>query len=212
MNEIRTRVLKREQELKLQEDEELNIEATLQALEEITSVSRSEMEHIAAEIRREQDNAATGVTTNFKRQFYNEIPAIVYEAFRQLPLIYQKDFYEEYQLHRRNILMGYLLWSIPPPLSIHNLYANRKILQFLYTFSVGGFGLWWMVDLFRIPVLIEDYNRQLARKIMKKTIRSRSLDSSVGLNLMDKTLRLLRDFKKQSKSLISKLLVKKEDE
>ena len=51
LDKIRERVLERERELKTKEDKEANIQATLQALEEITDVPRDEMDRIANEIR-----------------------------------------------------------------------------------------------------------------------------------------------------------------
>ncbi|MCP4296057.1 MAG: hypothetical protein GY786_10650, partial [Proteobacteria bacterium] len=153
LGEIRDRVLRREQELKATEDEELNIEATLQALEEITSVPRTEMEHIAAEIRRSKEEIVENQNNEIRPGIQDELPATVVEAFDQLPVVYKKEFYEEYQLHRRNAFLGYVLWMVPPPFSVHNLYSNRKLLQLLYSLSLGGFFLWWMIDFFRVPVL-----------------------------------------------------------
>ncbi len=48
-----------------------------------------------------------------------------------------------------------------PPLGLfgaHHFYLNRPGWGFLYLFTVGLFGIGWLVDLFRIPLLVRDAN------------------------------------------------------
>jgi len=171
LNEIRERVLKRENELRQKENEAADISATLQALEEITSVPREEMEHIAAEIRRSHESKKSSPLPEEEGNQIRELPATVQEAYQQLPAVLQKEFLEEYRLCRHNVLVGLLLWAVPPPFSCHNLYGKRIFLQFIYTISVGGLFLWWIIDFFRVPAIVEEYNRNQARKVLKKILK-----------------------------------------
>ena len=94
LNEIRDRVHKREKELQTEEDEEANVDATLQALEDITSVPRAEMEHIAAEIRRMHTLQEQGSSPSSNKTPVEQLPATVREAYLKLPPVLQDEFWE----------------------------------------------------------------------------------------------------------------------
>ncbi len=173
LDKIRERVLERERELRLKEDKEATIQATLQALEEITEVPREEMERIADEIRTAHETPEDTITdtpTLIDRESEN-LPATVREALSKLPVVLKDEFWEEYQIQTRSVAISYLLWLIPPPLSCHHLYSRHLIKQILFTVTCGGLFLWWFVDFFRIPEIVEAENRNSARKILRKLLR-----------------------------------------
>ncbi len=173
LDKIRERVLERERELRLLEDKEATIEATLQALEEITDVPREEMERIAEEIRISSETPTN--TSNddlaLSSQGIEILPATVREALSKLPAVLVDEFWEEYQIQSRNLVISYLLWLIPPPFSCHYLYSRHLLKQIMFTFTCGGLFLWWLVDFFRMPQIIKEENRRTARKILKKMLR-----------------------------------------
>lgn len=173
LNKIRERVLEREKELRSQEDKEASIEATLQALEEITEVPRQEMERISAEIRAsyEQPEINRNQPVPALTFLDKELPATVREALSKLPPVLRNEFYEEYHIQNRQVGISYLLWLIPPPFSCHYLYIRRRFTQILYSLTCGGLFLWWIVDLFRIPKLVEEDNRKTAKRILKKLLK-----------------------------------------
>ncbi len=164
LNKIRERVLDREKELRNQENKEASIEATLQALEEITEVPREEMERISAEIRSsyEQPETEKNELVPTYTNLEDELPATVREALSKLPPVLKNEFYEEYRIQNRQVGISYLLWLIPPPFSCHYLYIRRRFTQILYFMTFGGAFLWWIVDLFRIPKIVEEDNRKTA--------------------------------------------------
>ena len=43
-------------------------------------------------------------------------------------------------------------------LGAHYLYLGRVGLQILFWVTLGGFGLWLLIDLFRVPDLVNEYN------------------------------------------------------
>lgn len=116
LDRIREQVLERERELRLKENKEMSIQATLQALEEITEVPREEMERIADEIRASHNAPDTSSTTDPISPLQNpeHLPATVREALLKLPPILKDEFWEEYQLQSRNLAIAYILWLIPP--------------------------------------------------------------------------------------------------
>jgi hypothetical protein len=174
LDKIRERVLQRERELQLEQDKEANLEATLQALEEITEVPRAEMNRIAEEIKASYSQpAATNRPVNSFSipYFHNTLPATVREAIAKLPPVLKEEFFEEYSLAKRKTGLSYLFWLIPPPFSCHYLYNNRVLTQILYFLTCGGIFIWWLVDFFRLPQIVQDENRKIARKFLKKMMR-----------------------------------------
>jgi len=173
LDKIRERVLERERELRLTEDKESTIQATLQALEEITEVPREEMERIAVEIRTAHETPAD-IVSDYPLLFSQQsehIPATVREALSKLPPVLKDEFWEEYQIQSRNVAISYLLWLIPPPFSCHYLYSRHLVKQILFTVTCGGLFLWWFVDFFRVPQIVKAENRNSARKILRKMLR-----------------------------------------
>lgn len=174
LDKIRERVLEREKELQLEQDKEANLEATLQALEEITEVPRAEMNRIAEEIKASyaDPTATTPPQDNTAEMLVQDkLPATVREAVDKLPPILKQEFYEEYTLSERKLALSYLFLLIPPPFSCHYFYNNRILTQILYSITLGGFYIWWIVDLFRLPQLVQDENRNLARKFLKRMMK-----------------------------------------
>ena len=64
----------------------------------------------------------------------------------------------------KSIALAYVFWLF----GLHYAYAGKWGLQFVFWFTVWGFfGLWWLVDLFRIPSIISNYNRETAITVMR---------------------------------------------
>lgn len=173
LEKIRERVFEREKELKTKEKKEAEIESTLEALEAITDVPREEMDRIAAEIRaaHEAPLPTSTETALVPTADQVELPATVREALNRLPRVFQTEFMEEYRLQSRNTVISYLLWLIPPPFSGHYLYMKKPFRQTLFFLTCGGVFLWWLVDLFRIPEMVRQENRNIARKQLRKLLR-----------------------------------------
>lgn len=51
---------------------------------------------------------------------------------------------------------AYLCWFF----GLHYLYLEQPGLWLLFWVSLGGFGFWMLIDLFRIPSLVADFNRR----------------------------------------------------
>lgn len=73
----------------------------------------------------------------------------------------QNTFFNEYLKKRKRKSVGWILWLIP--ITWHYLYVGRAGLQFAFWFTGGGFGIWWLVDLFRMPSIIRSKNEAIAR-------------------------------------------------
>ena len=77
------------------------------------------------------------------------------------PAIQLEDLFE---YPRKRMLTAYLLWLLAGYLGGHRFYLDREgsaVAQFL---TGGGLMVWWAVDVFLIPSMVRDYNRDQAER------------------------------------------------
>ena len=91
------------------------------------------------------------------------IPASLQIVFRGLPLDTQALVLQDYQHRRKSGLIAYILWFL---FGFHYLYLGRIGIQLIYWLTAGGFGLWMLIDIFRIPGMVERKNEDIARELM----------------------------------------------
>ena len=60
--------------------------------------------------------------------------------------------------------LAYFLWFI---IGLHYLYLNQAGWQFFYWFTLGGFFIWTIIDLFRIPSMTNSYNKDTAINVLR---------------------------------------------
>ncbi len=92
-----------------------------------------------------------------------ELPAMVRNELSRLDPQKQEEFLEEYKRKRKSIAVAYILWLI----GFHYLYLSKWGMQLLYWVTAGGLLIWAVIDLFRIPFLIENYNKDVAVDVMR---------------------------------------------
>lgn len=68
-------------------------------------------------------------------------------------------FESTYGKRAKSTGVAYLLWLL---LGWHYAYVGKWGVQVLYWVTLAGFGIWALIDLFRVPGLIETYNREVA--------------------------------------------------
>jgi hypothetical protein len=81
-----------------------------------------------------------------------------------LSLSQQEEFLEEYYRKIKSTGNAYCLWFC---LGWHYAYLRKWGLQVLYWLSFGGFLMWAFIDLFRIPRLVDDYNKDVAISVLR---------------------------------------------
>lgn len=67
---------------------------------------------------------------------------------------------------KKDILMAYLYWLC---LGCHYLYLEKRRSQIIFWLTLGGCGIWWIIDLFRLPGMVKDYNIDLRLNEVLKT-------------------------------------------
>ena len=50
-------------------------------------------------------------------------------------------------------------------LGLHHFYLDRPLWGVLYFFTIGMFGIGWLVDLVRLPWLVKEHNMKLKSKL-----------------------------------------------
>lgn len=61
--------------------------------------------------------------------------------------------------------IAYICWFV---VGVHYFYLGKPIINLLYWITGGGFGIWAIIDLFRIPGLVREYNTNFTHKLVKE--------------------------------------------
>ena len=101
---------------------------------------------------------------NVSPSLANDLPAMVRNELVKLPNQKQDEFFEEYNRKQKSVLLGYVLFFL---LGAHYAYQKKWGLQILFWFTGGGVFIWWLIDAFRLPSMIGNYNKDKAVDTMK---------------------------------------------
>ncbi|MGF1534144.1 MAG: hypothetical protein ACFCUI_10595 [Bernardetiaceae bacterium] len=104
------------------------------------------------------------------RHFENELPLSIIDRLTELSPEAQLEFYEEYTRRSRSEVAGFLLHFF---FGLRYGYLDKWLLQVLAWLSWGFMGIgmvWWVVDFFRIPGLVKNHNKKVARNILKNVL------------------------------------------
>lgn len=77
--------------------------------------------------------------------------------------------------------VAYLFWFL---LGAHYAYLGKWGLQILYWITLGGLGIWALIDLFTMPGKVNAYNRPLFDEIDKIEKRERDDDHARQMAMM----------------------------
>jgi len=94
----------------------------------------------------------------------NNLPAMVRNELAKLPAQKQEEFIEEYKRKAKSTGIAYVLWLL---LGSHYVYLKKWGIQILFWLTFGVLFIWWLVDLFRIPGMIRDYNKDVAVDVLR---------------------------------------------
>lgn len=132
---------------------------------------------------------------------------LVQRKYSDLSAEQQQIFDDEFTRRKRSVGTAYILWFF---LGWHYAYVNKWALLLLYIITLGGFAIWAIVDLFRIPKIIADYNNTLAVEILRDITlmfaRTESVESYPSLGSLENDFKVL-NFDVKRKSDISYLPV-----
>lgn len=95
----------------------------------------------------------------------SDLPAMVRNELAKMSAQKQEEFLEEYKRKRKSVGFGYVLLIFL--FSLHYGYVGKWGLQVLFWLTGGGLVIWWFIDLFRVPGLVGNYNKDMATNVMR---------------------------------------------
>ncbi|KAK3580131.1 hypothetical protein CHS0354_034072 [Potamilus streckersoni] len=81
-----------------------------------------------------------------------------------------KEIADPKQRNKANISDAYVLWFPCGIFGFHHFYLKNPGLGMLYFFTLGVFGIGWIIDLFRIPSLVEEHNSRDPSNVQLKSV------------------------------------------
>lgn len=98
----------------------------------------------------------------------DKLPSMVRNELMQLSAQKQDEFVEEYKRKAKSKGIAYVLWLF----GFHYLYLGKWGVQLLFWLTLGGFFIWWLIDIVRTSTMIDDHNKDIAVDILRnlKTI------------------------------------------
>ena len=96
--------------------------------------------------------------------FAGDLPKMVQSELSTLSQSAHNAFVEEYNRRSKSVGVGYLLWLF---LGWHYAYLGKWGVQLLYWLSIGGLFIWCFIDLFRVPSMVRDYNKDVAIDVLR---------------------------------------------
>jgi len=98
------------------------------------------------------------------RSIANNLPAMVRNELAKMPPQKQEEFIEEYRRRAKSTGIAYLLWLL---LGWHYIYLRKWGIQILFWLTLGGVVIWWLIDIFRIPGMVKNYNKDIAVDVLR---------------------------------------------
>ena len=109
--------------------------------------------------------ALIGMILMIRRNRGNDavIPFTLMPIFDSLSAEAQISVKRDLERRSKSMVFAFIAWFC---LGWHYLYLKRIGLQVVFWFTLGGFGVWWFIDLFRVAGIVNAMNEDLARELM----------------------------------------------
>ncbi|MGA2159901.1 MAG: TM2 domain-containing protein [Dehalococcoidia bacterium] len=79
------------------------------------------------------------------------------------------------QRKKKDPLIAYVMWLC---LGCHYIYLEKRRTQIIFWLTGGGLIIWWLIDLFRIPGMVSDYNiDQLLNAVLRAEAEQKQTSS-----------------------------------
>lgn len=95
----------------------------------------------------------------------SQLPEAVVRKVAALDELNQEAFAAEFKKKKKSQGVAFILLLCIP--SFHLFYLGRVWLNFIFWGTMGGCGIWWLIDLFRIFGMVREYNKTVAINVLK---------------------------------------------
>ena len=95
---------------------------------------------------------------------FRSLPVAVQASLTNSSDSEQEMFVEEYKRRKKSIGVAYLLWIL---FGLHFGYLHKWGLQILFWITFGGVFIWWIINLFAIPSMVKNYNKDIAIDVLR---------------------------------------------
>ena len=95
----------------------------------------------------------------------DSLPSMVKNELARLSAQKQEEFVEEYKRKTKSLGLAYLFLIIV--FALHYGYLKKWGLQVVFWLTGGGFLVWGFIDLFRLPGLVREYNKDVAIDVLR---------------------------------------------
>jgi hypothetical protein len=99
--------------------------------------------------------------------YLSDLPSEVVYSLKHLPPQGQLEFMDDYKLRESHIGLAYLCHFF----GVSYAYQGKWGKQLLCWLTLYGFGIWWVVNLFRLPFSIKVHNQRKAKRILKRILK-----------------------------------------
>lgn len=99
------------------------------------------------------------------KSVYETLPEQVNESLSELSDEQQTRFVEAFESASKRVATAYGFYLL---CGSHYAYIGRWGTQAIWWLTLGGLGVWALIDLFRIPTLINRYNDEVAKMVTRK--------------------------------------------
>ena len=73
----------------------------------------------------------------------------------------------EFNKRAKSHLIAYLLWFFLGVLGGHRFYSRNTIRAIFMLITLGGLGVWWLIDVFFIGKRIDEVNERIELEVIK---------------------------------------------
>jgi len=91
-------------------------------------------------------------------------PSLVEDALVKFTKDQKWGFIEEFYRREKDMACAYVFWVL---FGLHYAYLGKWGMQLLFWLTAAGLGVWWFIDLFRIPGLVRNYNADVSINVLR---------------------------------------------
>jgi TM2 domain-containing membrane protein YozV len=108
-------------------------------------------------------SSPTHIMNHLPESLRKQVPNAVLRKIDDMDEITQLGFAEEFSKNKKSPLLAFLLVGA----GLHYAYLGRVWLTLLFIFTLGGIGIWWFIDIFRVFGMVRERNRSVAIQVLR---------------------------------------------